>query len=545
MKSGKQDEAFYHDLWSTVLRGDTWVGEITNRKKNGELYTEDMAIAPVREAIGKITNFIVVKQDLTERKQTEKQLVWLARYDSLTGLANRSVFVETLDKMISRARSGEHFAVLYLDLDRFKDVNDTLGHPIGDLLLEAVAKRLQSSIRTLDLAARFGGDEFAVILANLNDPLDSAVVAERILSAISIEQCASAAAATTENIVEAFRQPFSIQGNEIRSGASIGIAIYGPDSPDAETILIHADMALYRAKSEGRGGYCFFTEAMDVEIRTRVQLNTELRKAIVSDELFMLYQPQINIKTGRIVGIEALVRWQHPDRGVLGPGAFIPQAEENGLIVPLGQWVIRSVCGQIKDWLDTGITLPTVAINLSAVQFKRGANLEREIASTLEEFGVPASLLELELTESVLMEASHKRNDLLIRLRQAGHRIAIDDFGSGYSSLDYLRRYPADRIKIAQSFTADIGNSLGADVIVRAALNLARELGMEVVVEGVETATQLELLRGWGSVVVQGYYFARPLQVADITPMLRRDQLAVPRGGSFGGGDAIRQVSGA
>ena len=521
LKSGKQDKSFYRSLWNTILGGDIWIGEITNRKKNGELYTAEMTIAPVRARTGKITNFVVVNQDLTERNLAEAQLVRLARYDTLTGLANRAVFVESLDLAIARAHRGERFAVLCLDLDHFKDVNDTLGHPIGDLLLQGVATRLQASVRETDLVARFGGDEFAVILANIRDPLDAVGAVERILDATSIDQCAGAVAATTDNILEALRKPFSIQCNEIRSGATIGIAIYGPNSPDAETILAHVDVALHRAKSEERGTYCFFNEAMDVEVRARVQLNTELREAIVRDELFLMYQPQVEIGTGRIVGLEALARWRHPSRGVLGPGKFIPLAETSGLILPLGRWVMRMVCHQIRQWLDAGIALPTTAINLSGVQFRNASQLEDDIAASLAEFGVPARLLELELTESVLLKASRDHNDLLVRLRETGHRIAIDDFGSGYSSLDYLRRYPADRIKIDQSFTAEIGISSGSGVIVKAALSLARELGMEVVVEGVETAAQIELLEAWGCLTVQGYYFARPLQVADMTPMLR------------------------
>ncbi|MHB1675251.1 MAG: bifunctional diguanylate cyclase/phosphodiesterase [Acidobacteriaceae bacterium] len=489
------------------------------RRKNGEVFPAEVCLTAM--TLSGRPALLGTMRDITEQKQAEAELARLARYDTLTGLANRAVFVESLDREIARARRGEPFAVLYLDLDHFKDVNDTLGHPIGDLLLQAVAKRLQESVRKCDLTARFGGDEFAIILANIRDPLNAVGVVERILDAVDIEQCAVAAAAATSKIMVALSEPFSIQGDEIRSGASIGIAMYGPDSLDAESILAHADLALYRAKSQERGTYCFFNEAMNVEVRARVQLNTELREAIVGDQLFLMYQPQVDIETGRIVGLEALVRWQHPSGGTLGPGKFIPSAEMSGLIVPLGTWVMRTACHQIGQWLDAGIALPTIAINLSGVQFKSSSPLEDDITASLAEFGVPARLLELELTESVLMKASREHNDLLVRLRETGHRIAIDDFGSGYSSLDYLRRYPVDRIKIAQSFTAGIGSTLGSDVIVRAALNLARELGIEVVVEGVETAAQLELLKAWGCLTVQGYYFARPLQVADVTPMLR------------------------
>ncbi|HLG99418.1 MAG TPA: EAL domain-containing protein [Bryobacteraceae bacterium] len=517
------DPLFPKEAWETFrselkARGSVSF-ESQHRTKHGNTFLVEIS-ANYRQFDGMEYAFAFVR-DITERKRTEKQLTELARYDPLTGLANRAVFVESLDRAIARVRRGaQHFAVLYLDLDHFKDVNDTLGHPIGDLLLQAVAKRLQASVREVDLVARFGGDEFAIILDAISDPVDIAGVVQRILDAIAIQQCASAAVATADKILKAFSEPFSIQSNEIRSGATIGIAIYGPDSPDAETILTQADLALYRAKSEARGSYRFFTEAMDIEVRARVQLNTELREAIARNQLFLMYQPQVDIETGSIVGLEALVRWHHPRRGALGPGKFIPLAETNGLILPLGRWVMRAVCRQIRQWLDAGIALPTIAINLSGVQFKDGLQLESDIRASLSESGLPARLLELELTESVLMTASRDHNDLLVRLREKGHRITIDDFGSGYSSLDYLRRFPADRIKIAQSFTADLGVTSGSDAIVKAAIGLAHELGMKVVVEGVETAMQVALLKALNCRIVQGYYFSRPLPVPEMTTLL-------------------------
>jgi EAL domain-containing protein (putative c-di-GMP-specific phosphodiesterase class I) len=260
---------------------------------------------------------------------------------------------------------------------------------------------------------------------------------------------------------------------------------------------------------------------MDTEVRARVTMDKELHEAIASDQFFLMYQPQVDIDTGRILGLEALVRWHHPTRGTLGPGRFIPSAEKNGLVVPLGRWVMRKACRQFKLWLDAGIAPPLIAVNLSGVQFKNAAELENDIASILAESGVPARVLELELTESVLMEASREHNDLLLRLRNGGHRLAIDDFGSGYSSLDYLRRFPVDRIKIAQSFVADIGVVSGDDAIVRAALGLARELDIEVILEGVETAAQLELLKSWGARIVQGFYFSKPLPAPEVTTLLR------------------------
>ena len=328
-------------------------------------------------------------------------------------------------------------------------------------------------------------------------------------------------AAANSPVLHFVNEPIAIQTNLVHTGASISIAVSGPDASDAEILLSHADVALYRAKTEHRGTYRFFTDGMDGEVRARVNLTMELRAAIAEDQFLLMYQPQVEIDTGRIVGLEALVRWQHPTRGVLGPGHFIPEAERNGLIVPLGRWVMDEACRQARRWLDAGIAPPLVAVNLSGTQFKRPLDLERDIVAATADAGVPPQCLELELTESVLMEASRAHNDLLIRLRERGHRIAIDDFGIGYSSLDYLRRYPVDRVKIAQNFIADIGVEPGNDAIVRAALGLARELRIEVVVEGVETIAQLALLKGWGCRIVQGYYFARPLSVADVTALLR------------------------
>jgi diguanylate cyclase (GGDEF)-like protein len=505
-----------------ALAGEALVFEWQCKAKDEHRFWIEISIR--RALYGSQSVLLATQRDITARKEADDKIAYLARYDGLTGLVNRGVFVEALKQAIARSQRGaKGLAVLYLDLDHFKDVNDTLGHPIGDLLIRAVAERLRANVRVIDVVARFGGDEFAIILTDIQEPANAAIVADRILDAISepiaIQETAAAAAA--DKLLTAFNKTFLVEGNEIRSGTTIGISVYGTDSPDAETMLAHADVALYRAKSEGRGTYRFFTDAMDAEIRARVTMEKELREAIASNQLFLAYQPQVAIDSGRIVGIEALVRWHHPTRGILGPGRFIPAAEKNGLIVPLGHWIMREACRQFKLWLDAGIAPPLIAINLSSVQFKNPADLEKDIASVLAEYGLQARFLELELTESVLLEASHAHNELLLRLRKAGHRISIDDFGSGYSSLDYLRRFPVDRMKIAQSFVADIGIVPGDDAIVRAALGLARELHIEVVLEGVETARQLELLKSWGGRIVQGFYFSKPLPAPEATALLR------------------------
>jgi diguanylate cyclase (GGDEF)-like protein/PAS domain S-box-containing protein len=520
-------------LLKRVLAGESVVFEWHCKAQDGHRFWVEVSIR--RATYGGRAVLLSTTRDITARKQANEQVTYMARYDALTGLANRGVFIEALNQAIARAHRGaKSFAVLYLDLDHFKDVNDTLGHPVGDLLLRAVADRLRASVRATDTVARFGGDEFAVILSDIQDPADAAVVSGRILGAVSEPvtiQEPIAAAAVADKILKAIGETFLIEGNEIRSSTTIGISVYGANSPDAEAMLAHADVALYRAKSEGRGIYRYFTDAMDTEVRARVSMDRELREAIASDQLFLLYQPQVDIDTGRIVGLEVLVRWHHPTQGVLGPSKFIPAAERNGLIVPLGRWVMREACRQFKLWLDAGIAPPLIAVNLSGIQFKNAAELENDIASILAASGLPARILELELTESVLMEASREHSDLLLRLRKGGHRIAIDDFGSGYSSLNYLRRFPVDRMKIGQSFVADIGVVSGDDAIVRVAIGLARELDIEVVLVGVETTAQLALLKAWGARIVQGYYFARPLPVAEVTALLRVGKITPPPAG--------------
>jgi len=461
-------------------------------------------------------------RDITERKRVEALALRMARYDVLTGLANRAVFVEALKHAIATTKRGEKsFAVLYLDLDHFKDVNDTLGHPVGDELLKAVADRLRANTRETDTVARFGGDEFAIIVADTRDAADAAILADKLIIGFAI--------------------PFSVQGSDIHSGASIGIATYGSEASDAETLLSHADVALYRAKSEGRGSYRFFTDAMDTEVQTRVALGAELRIALEKNQLFLMYQPQVAIDTGRITGVEALVRWRHPQRGVLGPSLFIPIAEQIGIIAKLGHWVLWEACRQGKSWLDAGIAPVRISVNVSALQFRAPVALEADIAAALAQTGMPARMLELELTESVLMDASREHSDLLQRLRKTGVTVAIDDFGTGYSSLDYLRRYPSNRIKIAQNFVTKLETTPGDAAIIRATIGLARELNIDVIAEGVESQVQYDLLKEWGCGEVQGFLFARPLTAEDAAGVLRDGHFPGPSAGAVKGiPDALR-----
>jgi diguanylate cyclase (GGDEF)-like protein/PAS domain S-box-containing protein len=485
--------------------------ELSAKRKDGSEFPIEIMLSPLASDEGVLVTAAI--RDITVHNRNEAKLLELARLDLLTGLPNRAVFAAAVQKAIAWARNGgPGFAVFYLDLDHFKDVNDTLGHPVGDALLKEVAQRLEANVRETDTVARFGGDEFAILATEIKEPADAGVLAAGLL--------------------EIFSEPFSVGGNQIRSGASIGIAIYGVDATGAEMLLSRADVALYRAKEEGRGTYRFFTEAMDADVRTRVALGHDLRDAIGSPQIFLVYQPQVEASTGRIVGVEALARWRHPMRGMISPAEFIPAAETNGLIGALGHWVLWEACRQAGKWREAGIAPGVMAVNLSALQFKTPLELEKDVVAALAASGLPPGMLELEITESLLMAASFANNEVLVRLRASGIRLAIDDFGTGFSSLDYLRQFPMDRIKIAQNFVLDLGTgastAAGSAAVVKATIGLARELGIDVIAEGVETAEQLRLIKSWRCDEVQGYFFAKPLSPEELVPLLQAGRIVPP-----------------
>ncbi|HYB55403.1 MAG TPA: EAL domain-containing protein [Alphaproteobacteria bacterium] len=445
-------------------------------------------------------------RDITERKLAERRMARLAWTDPLTRLPNRRTFDERLKEAFSSTgRGARGFAVLYLDVDHFKDINDTLGHQKGDLLLKEVATRLKASMRETDLVARFGGDEFAILQTNVTDPADAGALAEKIRASLAA--------------------PYRIDGNEVRTTVSIGIALYSNDIARADTMVSQADLALYRAKEEGRNRFSFHTRELDHEVGDRVALGNELRTALQRGEFELYYQPQVELNSGNITRLEALVRWFNPRRGPVPPLVFIPVAEKTGSIVPIGRYVIKQICRQLKEWREAGLSSPVVSINLSATQFKLAQNVEHDIAESIEAYGIIPENVEIELTESVLQAAAREHRDALDRLRRLGVRLVIDDFGTGYSSLEYLKALPVSRLKIAQQFMIDAPRDLGHAAIVRATISLAREFGLDVIAEGVETRDQVGFLLAFGCTTAQGYYFSRPVNAARAAELLRQGSI--------------------
>ena len=491
-------------LFQNSLNGEANSGkDVSLKRRDGSVFFGDITAGVMRLA-GK-PYLVCNVRDVTARRVAEQKVMQLARTDQLTDLPNRRVFIEALQQAIGRAgRNGQGFAVLYLDLDHFKDVNDTQGHTIGDELLVSVGKRLQNSVRAGDVIARFGGDEFAVLQTDIRDPSDAAILATKLIDALAF--------------------PFLIGSNNIRSGTSVGIAVSEPQMNDSEVLLSHADLALYEAKSKGRGTYRFFTESMDTEVRERVKLVGELRLALADQQMTLHYQPQVDARNGCIMGLEALVRWNHPERGLLLPASFISVAEATGMIVPLGQWVQVEACRQMREWLDAGIAPPLLAINLSAVEFKM-AGIEDQIIGVITKYGVPPDRIELEITETTMMELSKRSDNSLVQFRKHGIRISIDDFGTGYSSLAYMKRFRPNRIKIASEFVCDVLEEEADRAVVQSIIGIAHSLSIEVIAEGVETAAQAKFLCDLGCYEAQGFAFSRGLPAQDITAILRRKKV--------------------
>jgi diguanylate cyclase (GGDEF)-like protein/PAS domain S-box-containing protein len=451
---------------------------------------------PVFDEGGTFLGYRGVGRDVTQAALAEQKVQELACFDSLTGLPNRNMFFAELDRTVARARrQAQEFAVCYIDLDRFKTINDTLGHAAGDELLRAMAGRLQGAVRAADLVARLGGDEFVVVLESGGGAADISGVAQKMLAAVG--------------------QPLTVQGCVLDITGSIGISVYPADGEDAATLLKHADAAMYLAKERGKNNIQFYTcELADLAAR-QFAMESELRLALARDELFLHYQPKIDIAGGGMRSVEALVRWAHPQRGLVMPGDFIALAEERGLIVPIGRWVMRAACRQIRDWRSAGLAAPSVAVNLSARQFASDTLLD-DLVDALRSYGVNASEFEVELTESVLMADPERAGEVLQQMHAMGIRISIDDFGTGYSSLSYLKRVPAQTVKIDRSFIHGLPDDKDDVAITQAVIAMAHSLGLGVVAEGVETDAQLQMLRQMGCDEAQGYLLGRPMSAADL-----------------------------
>ncbi len=490
LASGRHDAAYYAEMWACLRRDGRWRGEIWNRRKDGEVYPEWLSISAVRDEAGRLANYVAIFSDLSDRKEQERRIEDLAHYDPVTHLPNPVLLRERFGWVVANAaRQKTRFALMLLDLDHFKTVNDTLGHSIGDRLLERTAARLRGRLRDGDFLARQGGDEFIALLPELHEAQDAARLAERLL--------------------EETQKPIDIDGRELFVTPSIGLSVYPDDGSDFETLRRCADLAMYHAKTSGRNNYQFFTSGMNAHAVERLAIESRLRRGIARDELVLHYQPQVHAASGARVGYEALVRWQSPDLGLVPPISFIGIAEEAGLIGALGGWVLRAACRQARAWQDAGRSTVPIAVNVSPLQFAREDFVD-EVRGALHDAELAPTSLELELTEGTLMHDTARAQRMLVRLRDLGVRVSIDDFGTGYSSLSYLKRFPLDALKIDKSFTHGIGRDPDDESIIGAVVDIAHKLRLSVVAEGIETAQQLAFLRELGCDHVQGYFTGRP-----------------------------------
>jgi len=496
LKSDSTPREVFDNLWHTILSGKEWRGELLNRRKNGEVYWSITSISPLYNDDGEITHFIANVEDINERKNAEATIERLAYYDPLTDLPNRRMMQDRLELALKRSRRQEiGAALLYIDLDSFKHINDSLGHPAGDKLLREMAGRFTNILRDDDIVCRMGGDEFAVILHDIHHAEDAVPVAQKLLEAIA--------------------KPLQLEGSEIVMTGSAGIAFFPKDGDDGKTLEKHADIALYHAKEEGKNTFRFFSVELNSTLSDRIAMEHGLRRLLEQNELELHYQPKVSVATGQVVGVEALVRWNSPEFGLVSPLRFIPLAEETRQIIPIGEWVLRTACRQQLLWQQQGLHL-SMAVNLSAVQFKSASLIER-ISKIIDETGINPKHLELELTESALVEKPDEAVKVLNQIRSLGCSISIDDFGTGYSSLSYLKNFPVTILKIDRSFVTDLARNSGDRAIAQSVVSLADNLGMQTVAEGVEQQEQLEILRQIGCTYIQGFFYSRPVE-ADRIP---------------------------
>ncbi len=490
LRSDRQDNQFYQNMWKRINTHGSWKGELYNRKKNGDVFPEWQSISIVKNNKGEIANYVSIGIDITKRKEAEKHIKRMANYDGLTGLANRNLLNDRMSQaLLSAHRQQTKLAVMYLDLDNFKDINDGYGHPVGDALLKSAAERLLGCVREGDTVARQGGDEFILLMPDIDGYGGAAKIAEKLIQSI----CA----------------PFFFDLQELFVSASIGIALYPDDGENIENLFRHADAAMYSAKQGGRNGYHFFTQKMNEVALRRIKLQNNLRHALQRNEFELHYQPQLNTGTGEITGVEALIRWHDPKEGLISPAEFIPIAEDSGLIVAIGKWVLQTACMEARGWHDQGYKV-MISVNVSGRQFKEDG-FDSTVEEALTSSGLAPEYLELEMTEGVLLREDEALGKMMSRLKGIGVKLALDDFGTGYSSLSYLKRFPIDRIKIDQAFVRDVLHDVEDAAIVDAIIYIARGLKMEVIAEGVETTEQLNFLKSHHCNNVQGYFISRPV----------------------------------
>lgn len=491
LSSGHHDVDFYKEMNHELTTTGKWQGEICNRRKNGEVYYEWLSITALKSQIGELESYVSLFSDITKRKKAEDKIYHQANYDSLTGLANRNLFIDRFEQSIAVAkRENKSVALLFIDLDGFKNVNDTFGHSKGDLLLKYAAQRIESAVRTSDSVARLSGDEFAVMLCGDNDVYSNEKVAVKILAELAT--------------------PFQLVEKEAYVSASIGIAIFPDDGHLSEDLLANADSAMYKAKEKGKNNVQFFTKEMDSKAQQRRSLEVELRKSIKNNELVLHYQPIHDLKTGKIVSAEALIRWLHPERGLISPIEFIPLAEDIGFIVDIGDWVLVQACNQAKMWHDQFEFAPKISVNISSAQLHRPDFFDK-LKHTLKQSKLPPELLTIEMTESLLIEEDIHTLDKLQKIRDFGIDLSIDDFGTGYSSLSYLKRFPINILKIDRAFIKDITTNREDEALTCAILSIAESLNLKVVAEGVEEKAQCDMLAKHNCQFVQGYFFSKPI----------------------------------
>lgn len=512
LDSSQHSIEFYQRVRGVAVRSGHWSGEMWQRRKDGGEFLSWIELSEVTDANQQRTHFVAVVNDITQKKRAEQELRYLANYDTLTGLPNRTLLSERLSRAIIRARRQEsRVAVLFIDLDHFKDINDSLGHAAGDRLLKAAAVRLQATVGPTDTVARLGGDEFTIIVEDL-DGVDSAGRLAR-------------------ELLTAFSQPLEVdERHNVSITPSIGVSLYPDHAMVPTDLLKYADTAMYQAKSEGRNTFEIYNEAMDAEARRRATLIAALRRALAQDEFRLVFQPRLSLRSDRIVGVEALLRWRSAEVGDVSPVEFIPLAEESGLILGIGEWVMREACRTLRHWRDAGLMDLSCSINVSVLQLLR-APLADQLRRILAETGVPSDRIELEVTESMVMQNAEQTLAVLHQLREVGVRVAIDDFGTGYSSLIYLKRLPIDTLKIDKEFIGDLTDDPDDKAITATIITMAHSLGLHVVAEGVETPAQLGYLRGQGCDEIQGYWLSRPLESPQAFAFVR-ERNESPRSGA-------------